>query len=182
MCNSKETSDGGKDQAVTRQHLCLKIMLPIRIMVDGVPGQSFLEAAGVRFLGPVERDELFQYAEVPPGWAVQETADPRFTKLLDNKGRERGSIFYKPDFHDRCANMSLTCRFDIRRDFDLEESEGNIAWHVTDCEKVIYSTPPVKLLADMSMQGAQAEQARDVAIQWLDTHYPNWCNCNAYWD
>ncbi len=181
MCDSKEKSDGEKDQADTRQHLCPKILLPIKITFNSLPGQSFLEAAGVRFLGPVEGDELFQYAEVPLGWTEQETANPRVTKLVDDKGRERGSTFYKPDFYDRYAHMSLVCRFDTRRDFDIEE-EGSIVWHVTDCGRVVYSTPPVKHSTDVSAQSAQADQARDVAIQWLDTHYPDWRDCNAYWD
>ena len=157
-------------------------MLPTKIVFNNLPGQGFLEAAGVRFLGLVEGDKLFQYAEVPSGWTVQETTNPRVTKLVDDKGRERGSIFYKPDFHDRFANMSLICRFDIRRDFDLEDKDGSIVWYVTDCGRRVHSTPPVRLSDDASIQNDQIDQARDTAIPWLNTNYPDWRNSNAYWD
>ena len=66
-------------------------------------GQKILEDAGVKFLGPVEGDDLFQYVELPEGWKKEATDHSMWSKLLDAEGNERASIFYKAASYDRDA-------------------------------------------------------------------------------
>lgn len=71
-------------------------------------GKKDLEAAGVKFLGPVEGDSLFQYVELPAGWKKEGTDHSMWSKLVDEQGRERASIFYKAASYDRRAFASVT--------------------------------------------------------------------------
>jgi len=66
-----------------------------------------LETFGVIFKGPVPDDELFQYVILPAGWKKVETDHSMWSKLLNEKGKEIASIFYKAAFYDRDAFLSL---------------------------------------------------------------------------
>lgn len=78
------------------------------VFLPGEPdGKAILEAAGVKFLGPVEGDDLFQYVELPDGWKKEATDHSMWSKLLDAEGNERASIFYKAAFYDRNAFASV---------------------------------------------------------------------------
>ena len=65
--------------------------------------KEILEAAGVKFLDPVEGDDLFRYVELPEGWKKEATDHSMWSKLLDAEGNERASIFYKAASYDRTA-------------------------------------------------------------------------------
>lgn len=101
---------GGSDGAIERQEaqgqrsFVASDTLPVEI-----DKQEDLEAAGVKFLGPVEGDELFQYVELPEGWRREPTDHAMWSKLVDAEGHERASIFYKAAFYDRAAHAHVTC-------------------------------------------------------------------------
>ncbi len=71
-------------------------------------GKAILETAGVKFLGVVDGDALFQHVELPQGWKKVATDNPMRSKLVDDKGLVRAAIFYKAAFYDRRADMDLT--------------------------------------------------------------------------
>jgi hypothetical protein len=143
--------------------------------------KSILEAAGVRFLGGVKDDELFQYVELPKGWEKKPTDDNRWTMLVDERERERARIFYKPLFYDRKANMTLVTRFDFRRDYGRESTENVSLVYVSDCGEVVHTTEPIQL-PDNRSRYQVAEQSDKAAVAWLDANYPDWRNPGAYWD
>ena len=64
-----------------------------------------LEAIGFVFGEPI--DELFQEVTLPQGWKIQPTEHSMWSNILDEKGNNRGSIFYKAAFYDRCAFASV---------------------------------------------------------------------------
>lgn len=66
-----------------------------------------LEAAGVKFLGPVEGDPLFQHVELPEGWKRQATDHEMWSDLADDAGKVRARVFYKAAFYDRKAHLQL---------------------------------------------------------------------------
>lgn len=70
--------------------------------------KSALEGMGVRFLGPVEGDDLFQYVELPEGWEKRPTDHSMWSTLLDAEGEEVASIFYKAAFYDRSTHLHLS--------------------------------------------------------------------------
>lgn len=156
--------------------------LPRSLKSDGhYHTKPLLEAAGVKFLGFVEGDDLFQYVELPPGWKKQATDHSMWSKLIDDKGRERAGIFYKAAFYDRAAHLSLSRRFGVSFDYARLDKDGVGVSKVTDCRKVVHATEPiVKTESDESWD--VSDKANKLATEWLDKNYPDWKNPGAYWD
>lgn len=143
------------------------------------------EAMGIVFGNPV--DNLFVEAKLPIGWKKEATGHSLWSNLLDDKGRERATIFYKAAFYDRDAFLSILRRFsyhtqpvggygDDSYDYDTHPRECV----VIDCGKVIWQSKP------LAMDGIKPWQASDIlnpqGKAWLDEHYPNWEDPTAYWD
>lgn len=160
--------------------------LPSRF--SGREGKEILEAAGVKFLGPVQGDPLFQCVELPAGWIMMATDHYMWTNLVDEKGRRRASIFYKPEFYDRDAHIDLSCRFAVNSNFQREKDEGVAVFDVRDCDRIIFSTEPAALIKDAQTREdrlanyALEDEARAAAVAWLEERYPDWKNPGAYWD
>ncbi|WP_327587074.1 hypothetical protein OHA25_08685 [Nonomuraea sp. NBC_00507] len=67
-----------------------------------------LAALGFELGDVVDGDPLFRHATLPPGWTRRlEERDPRGSYLVDERGRDRFSIFYKAAPYDRKASMAL---------------------------------------------------------------------------
>lgn len=167
--------------------------LPIKCYCE----REQLEQMGIVFGEPV--DDLFVEVQLPEGWEKVPTDHSMWSKLVDEKGRERASIFYKAAFYDRDAHMSLTRRFTYRvepicgyDDPDYRESE----WHcvVTDCDKVVWTSdgraepePKYSFDDEDSRQAwldwdKQKEALKQLGLTWLADHYPEWGDPLAYWD
>lgn len=73
--------------------------------------QEDLKAMGLKIIGPVENDPLFLNVQFPHGWTKKRTNHGMYTDILDEKGRKRGTIMYKPDFWDRDGRTYSTNRF-----------------------------------------------------------------------
>lgn len=65
------------------------------------------EALGFTFGAPHSGDPLFRPATLPEGWRREGSGHAMWSYIVDNKGRQRVSIFYKAAFYDRKAFMSL---------------------------------------------------------------------------
>lgn len=61
---------------------------------------------GFTFGEPLEADPLFRPATIPAGWAKR-AIEARQVYLVDERGVDRVSVFYKAAFYDRRANMWL---------------------------------------------------------------------------
>jgi hypothetical protein len=170
-------------EARGQQDLVNSTTLPTEMgSYDGYTTKTVMEQAGVKFLGPVEGDELFQYVELPPGWKKVATDHSMWTKLVDDKGRERAAIFYKAAFYDRKAYMGLTSRYGINRDYEREKNENVAVAHVTDRDQVIHTTEPLSLPADRDERYKISDKALKAAGEWLKKNFPDWENPGAYWD
>jgi len=143
--------------------------------------KAVLEAAGVKFLGIVEDDPIFQYVELPNGWKKVATDHSMWSDLVDDKGRKRASIFYKAAFYDRSANLGVNRRYGINIDYSRLDAEKVVVAMVTDGEDVIFTTDPVGFEEDEARYDAQ-DKARKLAKVWLDENFPEWKNAAAYWD
>lgn len=75
--------------------------------VSDVQAKQKLEDMGVKFLRESPRDNLFYDVELPKGWAVKPTDHSMWNKLVDDKGTEIASIFFKAAFYDRDAFLNL---------------------------------------------------------------------------
>ncbi len=144
--------------------------------------KAILEDAGVTFLGIVEGDDIFQFVELPAGWKKMSTNDPMWSKLIDDKGRDRATIFYKAAFYDRRAQMSLSTRFRLQRNYERQQYENVAVVHVLDRDEVAYATDPIEFPYEDDKKHQVTKQAYEAAVAWLDKNYPDWRNPGAYWD
>ncbi|MDO8536648.1 MAG: hypothetical protein Q7R94_00155 [bacterium] len=176
---------GGKaiemQEAQGQRSLVASETLPTDIRkYDGYDTKAILEVAGVKFLGTVEGDDMFQYAEFPKGWKKVPTDHSMWSKLVDENGRERASIFYKAASYDRSAHMTASRRFGLRFDYArFDRTEVGVT-DVTDGDKVVYTTVPIPGNGKKSYEVSGLANQR--AAKWLNRNYPDWKNASAYWD
>src|SRR4030042_2972490 len=171
-----------RQEAAGQQDLVNSDTLPVQMGVsgDGPNPVAILEAAGMKFLGVVEGDPLFQYVELPPGWKKMPAEHSMWSRLVDDKGRERAAIFYKAAFYDRRAHMRLSLLFSTTRDYKREETEGVAGIPVLDLGNIIHSTEPVKFPRNDRKKYKAWDKATAAANSWLKKNYPDWQNPGAY--
>ena len=138
--------------------------------------EADLEAIGFKLGTPTPGDPLFRSATLPPGWSKQRTDHSMWSKIVDNKGRERFSVFYKGAFYDRDAFMRPMARFSFDTYAD-GTGPGMRAAVITDRGQVIASLGEHER-NDYKASDAAAERC----TAWLDERYPDWRNPLAYWD
>lgn len=151
-----------------------------------------LEKAGIKRLGPVDGDDLFQRAELPAGWSIKQTDHSMWSNLLDDKDRKRARIFYKAAFYDRRATLHLDARFKIEN-YEHPDYEKIAMSTVKDGGEVVFTSDRIEMLTDADRYGyhdketgVETPSKRDVAQKqceaWLAEHYPDWRSTSAYWD
>lgn len=166
-------------------------------------GKAALEKAGVKFLNPVKGDELWTNVELPEGWKIEPTDHNMWSKLVDDKGRERASIFYKAAFYDRDAHINVERRFSIRerypddKDYDKvfavvldggkkEVWKSEVFGASEDLKQVKKDRNHLKMLSPERQNEVWDESgskfARKAALAWLAEHYPDHESLSAYWD
>lgn len=141
------------------------------------PSREAFEKVGFSFAEKI--DDVFQQATLPAGWSREATSHDMHSKILDEQGRERVSVFYKAAFYDRCAAAHLTCRYRIETQFPGKDNDlpaDEIRYIVTDCGKEIYRTPNVK-----DHDYPAGDRAKKVAREWLAEATPNHADPTAYW-
>lgn len=137
--------------------------------------QEQLQSLGFEFLGEVPDDELFQYVKLPEGWMKKSTNHSMWSILVDEKGRERASIFYKAAFYDRDAFLNMTQRFMVTSEYRGDSPHDQSCFIVVkDSGKVIKDFGERENLFDASKM--------DTAKKWLSENYPEHENVTAYWD
>jgi hypothetical protein len=151
--------------------------LPANISADD---KATLEAAGVKFIGPVEGDDLFVYVTLPSGWKKSATEHSMHNNLLDDKGRERAGIFYKAAFYDRRAGLRCNRRYSLRIDYERIDRDGVAVCNVLDGATIIHSTDPVKVNKERRWDASDA--ADKAGEEWLTAKFPEWRKSSAYWD
>ena len=175
-------------EAVGQRSFVASDTLPTRIghLCDRESEDSkrMLGAAGVKFLGVVEGDDLFQYVELPTGWKrVAANGADYWSYLVDDRGRTRARIFYKAAVYDRRAAMHLSTRFHVRPDYDRQDKDGVAVAQVTDGEAVIHATEAITLPERGTSEYYEVcHRAERSARTWLQERYPNWNDPSAYWD
>jgi hypothetical protein len=110
-------------EAAGQAELLASTSLPTRI-IGGSTDADF-EALGFTFGEPNPADPLFRPATLPKGWTMTHGGSSYWTKILDERGLQRVSIFYKAAFYDRSAHMILSnLGWTVARDYidaDIEE-------------------------------------------------------------
>ena len=135
-----------------------------------------LEALGFQFGEPI--DDLFVSVTFPAGWSKRATDHSMWSDLLDEKGRKRGSIFYKAAFYDRNASMyGLATRYAPLRDYP-KEPNSPVKYYVGDYDGTILHEVGQRKHDDY----ATGDKLERQSVAWIAEHYPNWKDPLAYWD
>lgn len=73
----------------------------------GINGWDVLEQWGFQRGESVEADPLFVHVTLPQGWSRKGSEHAMHSTIVDDRGVERVSVFYKAAFYDRRASMSV---------------------------------------------------------------------------
>jgi len=150
--------------------------------------RNALEKSGVKFLGIIEDDPIFQYVELPEGWQKKPTSHSMYTDLVDANGKKRASIFYKAAFYDRSARLNIERRFCIQIDYQRLREERIAQARVHDVEEVIFTSQEVSFedasdpTVKYQLQDIAVEEAKEEARKWLEENYPEWEDPSMYWN
>ena len=147
-----------------------------RLPRDMRPNKEAFEAIGFKF-EDIGDDVLYQ-ATLPEGWTLKSDGG-YWTYLIDEKGRERGSYFYKGAFYDRNGHMNLTQRFHATYEhLDPDDWKSPIKIFVKDTDGTI-------LFEAGQCNEAYSDEYNELmskATDYLKTNYPEWEEASKYWD
>lgn len=140
------------------------------------PSKEAFENLGFTFQD-IDDDVLYQ-ATLPEGWILKSDGG-YWTTLIDEKGRNRGSYFYKGAFYDRSGHMSLSQRFQATYDSaDPEHWKAPFTVSAKDADGTIIFTAG-------QCEDAFSQDCDDLmskAEEYLNTNYPEWKDPTKYWD
>ncbi len=133
-------------EAAGQEHLVASTELPAKGPWDELVKLGFVRGE------PVPGDDLFVHADLPVGWRKERTDHSMHTKIVDERGVERVSIFYKAAFYDRRADFHIVnvgrrlANHDVWGDEPIALPD---CWTVlTEAEKSDYTTALERDLAD----------------------------------
>jgi hypothetical protein len=148
-------------EAKGQQEVVHSDLLPL----DG-PNTDVLEKLGFKIGEKVEDDDLFRHVTLPEGWSRKGGEHSMQSSILDAKGRERISVFYKAAYYDRKASWSLLPRYTTTWNNDKDQ-----AWCVKDADGTILFQP----------DGMERSAAMDACYAWVKERFPT-TNAIDYWD
>ena len=157
----ERSEEKGQEELVQSQ------VLPTKYNGDN---KEDFEKIGIKFGEVCDGDPMFQEVTLPDGWKKVASDHSMWSKLVDDKGRERASIFYKAAFYDRDAHMNLVPR--LMLDTYKFDNKG-----------VVLKGEEVLVEFSFEGEGYEArDKARELCEVWLNTHYPDYKDATAYWD
>lgn len=163
-----------------------------RLPTDGLDKKQ-AEAVGIEVHDVDTNDPIWTHVTLPEGWKIERTDHSMHTKLVDEKGRKRGGIFYKAAYYDRSANMHFTRRFTVNAygdDCVDPPYESGKPWPKKQRQRVLVkdtATDEVLFATDWlepeEPRNFDAEEALvKEACEWLDETFPLHNHPAAYWD
>lgn len=164
-------------------------------------GFKFITGSKGEIVTHSKNDDLFIDVVLPEGWKKEYTNHSMWSRIIDDKGRERMTVFYKASFYDREAFINLNRRYrlntevdDFRPTMDTYEKEAlTVNWGVVKDQdnQVIFKTAGRSYKKRYtkkihykwwSEREAFLKTLLNEAEAWLNEHYPNHRDHFAYWD
>lgn len=146
------------------------------------------EKMGIKIVG--DYDDLFYSVELPDGWKIKSTDHSMWNDVIDNKGHCRISFFYKGAFYDRDAFSNFERRYNYTvLPFDNYETHATYEerlsnpWRlwVTDGNKRAYFIEE-RTVASTEDKWKMQDELSNIGEKYMNEHYPDWEDVNAYWD
>ncbi len=148
--------------------------------------RAIFEGMGIKFGEPNPRDPMFLPTTLPVGRRKEATEHAMWSRLVDDKGRERAMIFYKAAFYDRSAHMSPSRRY--RTDYANKDFDEATQWGAFDGKALLWATERVPELPGSATREQrlarydQTDALRKQACDWLNANRPDWQDPLAYWN
>lgn len=136
---------------------------------------DFYKGCGIEVIGETKGDKMFLDVRLPDGWAIKPTDHSMWSRLVDNNGAERASIFYKAAFYDREAFINMLSRYYVS--FEMDKSNNEL-WRYNAIDR---KTEHI-LKAGQWGTYNDACNTHDEFRSWLDQNYPDHKNTLAYWN
>ena len=136
-----------------------------------------------------EIDDYLCEVQLPDGWKI-ERVDSLWSDIFDNKGRKRISYFYKGAIWDMDAFSNFLCRYSISiLPFDNYLSDATYEerkfkpWSVylTDCGEIVKKLHEITPTTDKEYYEVD-NKLNFIGLDYLNKHYPDHDDINAYWD
>jgi len=140
---------------------------------------------GVKIGKAIEGDEIWVEAELPKGWKIAATGHHMWSNLLDEKGRERASIFYKAASYDRSCAITPNCRYKSSiESTDIDDRNSPYFGLIIDGKEEIHRLGPfVDKKEEHNTYMTSAYSIADKAARaYLNENYPDNGKPEAYWD
>ena len=129
-------------------------------------------------------------AQLPDGWNVQRVDGGEWHTLVDDKGRVRARYFLSEKTEHSFIVFCCRYEFDLRP-FDNYEDETVTHdqrrfkdWFgvITDCGEEIARTEPYKPQTMIEYERMMPHVLQERCEAYLQEHYPEHKDVNAYWD
>jgi len=163
---------GGNPNAIEQQEkqgqqeLVSSLQLPRKVNSPrGVNAAEQYHKMGIQVFTSSKGDDLFLGVKLPEGWKKEATEHSMWSRLLDNNGIERGSIFYKAAFYDRDSFINFNTRYHV------------------DYVKVgeTYEYAAKDRLTGLELFRSE-NQDSNLCRTFLTENYPDWEDINSYWE
>lgn len=173
----EEMEEQGQKELVKSSLLPIKVNFPRRLM--NIAEQYAL--MGIKVIGKSQEDDLFFDVVLPDGWEKEATEHSMWSVLLDDKGRERASIFYKAASYDRDSFVNFVTRYSWRGNY---EEQGNVSYIVEDnaSGEVIFETEKISKDIKNPDFFKLEDGLQKKCKQFLKTNFPEHEDINAYWN
>lgn len=197
FCGVKSSDSIVNSEKDGQRQLVESSQIPIEGIDNPVRGTNItarrmIEKFGGKIIGPTPGDKLFYDVRLPKGWSFKETDHAMWSKLIDEKGRVRASIFYKAAFYDRSAHISICSRFLARNkcvDYSapspkscyavVTDSNDNVVWR----GKAEVEETPERMREIWKVDGKTlTDRLNDESLAVLTHTCPDHNNPYAYWD
>lgn len=199
------STPGGIEAQEKEGQLAQALLETLPIDMHGCAVKDF-EKLG--FVFGEKTDRIFWQCKFPAGWKKQPTSHSMWSDLLDDKGRKRGSIFFKAAFYDYSAHIGLTTRYathgtsldeNYEEIYDLatgsyREGKRDTKSKFTRYDVIDRATNTIihkgTALPDPDWDNREEalkrsdakDKAADQAREWLKAKFPSCADASAYWD
>lgn len=169
----KQQEAQGQEELVASQQLPRKCNSP-----HGVNAAEQYAKMGIKVFTSSKGDDLFLGVKLPEGWKKEATDHSMWNNLRDEKGRIRARFFYKAAFYDRDSFINFNTRYiSIEEYANLDKPNDYSKYYCVKDQ----STGEILFKTEITTKYSDEKLSQE-ADNWLNEHFPNHADLNAYWD
>lgn len=169
-------------EATGQQELVASQQLPRRCnSPHGINAAEQYAKMGIKVFTSSKGDDLFLGVKLPDGWKKETTDHSMWNNLIDDKGRIRARFFYKAAFYDRDSFINFNHRYISTQEYVKDASPSEKGFYPKFYCVKDQGTGEILFRTEITT-GYENETLSLEADNWLNEHFPNHADLNAYWD